>query len=152
MSSIGKIYTSILPYFDIKTRKIKYKGRPVLIIAEPIGADTEYTILPVSSISNPMYYNAIYDTELKLEDYPKLSLTKKSYIRSHKQTTVYKSSIDFAQCIGDVKESYPRIFTELTLQQLKHVGFLCTFTSKYTRKHIRLMSFHKSFTTNHSNE
>jgi len=35
----------------------------------------------------------------------------------------------------------------LTLQRLKHVGFLYTFTSKYTRKHIRLMSFYKTFTT-----
>ena len=40
-----------------------------------------------------------------------------------------------------------RMETILTLQRLKHVGFLCTFTSKYTRKHIRLMSFHKTFTT-----
>ena len=35
----------------------------------------------------------------------------------------------------------------LTLQRLKHVGFLYTFTSKYTRKHMRLMSFYKTFTT-----
>ena len=35
----------------------------------------------------------------------------------------------------------------LTLQRLKHVGFLCTFTSKYTRKYIRLMNFYKTFTT-----
>ena len=37
--------------------------------------------------------------------------------------------------------------TWLTLQRLKHVGFLCTFTSNDTRKHRRLMSFHKTFTT-----
>ena len=35
----------------------------------------------------------------------------------------------------------------LTLQRLKHVGFLYTFTSKYTLKHIRLMKFYKTFTT-----
>lgn len=35
----------------------------------------------------------------------------------------------------------------LTLQRLNHVGFLYIFTSKYTRKHIRLMSFYKTFTT-----
>ena len=35
----------------------------------------------------------------------------------------------------------------LTLQRLKHIGFLYTFTSKYTRKHIRLMNFYKTFTT-----
>ena len=34
----------------------------------------------------------------------------------------------------------------LTLQRLKHVGFLYTFTSKCARKHIRLMSFYKTFT------
>lgn len=39
------------------------------------------------------------------------------------------------------------IFLELTLQRLKHVGFLYTFTSKYTLKHIRLMKFYKTFTT-----
>ena len=35
----------------------------------------------------------------------------------------------------------------LILQRLKRVGFLYIFTSKYTRKHIRLMSFYKTFTT-----
>ena len=35
----------------------------------------------------------------------------------------------------------------LTLQRLKHVGFLYIFTSKYTRKYMRLMSFYKTFTT-----
>ena len=40
-----------------------------------------------------------------------------------------------------------RINEQLTLQRLKHVGFLYTFTSKYTRKHIRLINFYKTFTT-----
>lgn len=35
----------------------------------------------------------------------------------------------------------------LTLQLLKRVGFLYTFTSKHTRKHKRLMNFYKTFTT-----
>ena len=35
----------------------------------------------------------------------------------------------------------------LTLQRLKHVGFLYTSTSRYTRKHIRLMNFYKTFTS-----
>ena len=37
--------------------------------------------------------------------------------------------------------------TVLTLQRLKHVGFLYTFTFKYTQKHIRLINFYKTFTT-----
>lgn len=64
MSKVGKIYPSILPYFDKRERKIKYKSRPILIIAEPIGIDTEYTVLPVSTISNQAFYNPLYDTEL----------------------------------------------------------------------------------------
>ena len=39
----------------------------------------------------------------------------------------------------------------LTLQRLKHVGFLYTFTSKHTRKHIRLINFYKTFTTKDTN-
>ena len=35
----------------------------------------------------------------------------------------------------------------LTLQQVNYVGFLYTFTFQYTRKHIRLMKFYKTFTT-----
>ena len=35
----------------------------------------------------------------------------------------------------------------LTLQRLKFVGFLCTQTSNYTRKHRKLICFHKTFTT-----
>lgn len=29
---IGKIYTSVFPYFDSSVRQMKYKNRPVLII------------------------------------------------------------------------------------------------------------------------
>ena len=40
----------------------------------------------------------------------------------------------------------PYEINKLTLQQLKHVGFLCTQTSNYTRKHRKLICFHKTFT------
>ena len=76
MSKVGKIYPSILPYFDKRERKIKYKSRPILIIAEPIGIDTEYTVLPVSTISNQAitlymirnYYHAIFLIYLSVEN------------------------------------------------------------------------------------
>lgn len=113
MSKVGKIYPSILPYFDKRERKIKYKSRPILIIAEPIGIDTEYTVLPVSTISNQAFYNPLYDTELLPRNFPNLSISRKSFVRSHKQTTVYKSTIDFKQCIGDIKKSYPETYYEI---------------------------------------
>ena len=51
------------------------------------------------------------------------------------------------QNIHSLEEKESEYKETLTLQRLKHVGFLCTFTSKYTRKYIRLMSFHKTFIT-----
>ena len=61
--------------------------------------------------------------------------------------------------ILEVYEIYPPLIiiglfalyiASLTLQRLKHVGFLNTITSKYTRKHIRLIIFFKTFTTKQS--
>lgn len=113
MNRVGNIYPSILPYFNKKEKKIKYKSRPVLIIAEPIGLDTEYTVLPVSTISNQAFYNSLFDTELLPDEYPELMISRKSYIRSHKQTTVYKSIIDFDQCIGEMKRFYPETYYQV---------------------------------------
>lgn len=113
MNDIGKIYPSIFPFYDKKLNKLSYKSRPVLIIAEPIGFDTEYTVLPVSTMSNRSFYNPLYDEELKQSDYPLLKLNKMSYVRTHKQTTVYKKSIDFNSCIGDLKKDYNECYYKI---------------------------------------
>ena len=70
-------------------------------------------MLPVSTISNQAFYNPLYDTELLPRNFPNLSISRKSFVRSHKQTTVYKSTIDFKQCIGDIKKSYPETYYEI---------------------------------------
>lgn len=110
---IGKIYPSILPYYDKSMKKTIYKSRPVLILAEPVGFDTEYNVLPVASISKPIFYNAEYDIKLDPEIYNLLCLKRVSYVRTHKQTLVYKSLIDFDKCIGDLKGDYTELFYEI---------------------------------------
>ena len=57
-----------------------------------------------------------------------------------------KQQLPQEECIEILKKQLRGVLS-LTLQRLKHVGFLYTFTSRYTRKHIRLMSFYKTFTT-----
>ena len=63
-----------------------------------------------------------------------------------KQTEMRKFDIrdKVGYALGDCANNFT--LTMLTLQQLKHVGFLCTQTSNYTRKHRKLICFHKTFT------
>lgn len=113
MSYVGKIYPSVLQFYDVKTKSQRNKSRPVLIIAEPIGKDTEYTVLPVSTLLNRRFYDPRYDVQIKVENFDKLRLTKECFIRSHKQTTVYKANIDFNKLIGDLKNDYPDCFYDI---------------------------------------
>ena len=57
-----------------------------------------------------------------------------------------KQQLSQEECIEILKKQLRGVLS-LTLQRLKHVGFLYTFTSRYARKHMRLMSFYKTFTT-----
>ena len=46
---IGKIYSSVIPYYDSAKKANFYKKRPVLIIGEMRNND--YTVLPISTVS-----------------------------------------------------------------------------------------------------
>lgn len=116
---VGKIYPSFFKFKNRVTGKTETKSRPILIIAEPIGAyDTEYIVLPVSTISISKFYNSDYDVSLKVKDFPLLKITRDCYVRAHKQTTMYRSDIDFQNCIGDLKSDYPRVYHEV-LEKIK---------------------------------
>lgn len=102
---IGKIYSSITPFYDIQTNQNSFKTRPVLIISEAINND--YTVLPISTISRQEHRHPEYDILIQLSDYPLLNLHRDSYIRTHKQTTVHRGSLsreisDLKQCYGDL--------------------------------------------------
>ncbi len=103
---IGKIYWSIIPYFDVKKGRNSYKRRPVLIIGDIRNDD--YTVLPISKVSKKQYLDSVYDVEVKQVDYPNLKLTCDSYIRVHKQTTVHRAML--RDEISDLKCAYEDLY------------------------------------------
>lgn len=105
---IGQIYSSVTPYYDVKTGQNSYKRRPVLIISGPQNND--YTVLPVSTVSRKENLDREYDIEVEPSDYPKLNLNHKSYIRTHKQTTVHRASL--VKKIADMKSDYEDLYLD----------------------------------------
>ena len=103
---IGKIYSSVTPFYDSATGTNSYKRRPVLIIAGPRNHD--YTVLTVSTIPHKENMDPDYDVKVKPEDYPKLNLKKVSYIRTHKQTSVHQASL--VREIGDLRTEYDELY------------------------------------------
>jgi uncharacterized protein YifN (PemK superfamily) len=111
---IGKVYPSFFVYYNAKQKKERIKSRPVLIIAEPIGEkDTEYTVLPLSTVSRSEFYNADYDVKMSAKKLKKADFDKDCYVRTQKRTTIYKSNIDFKHCIVDLKREYPQIYRDI---------------------------------------
>ena len=105
---IGKIYTSVFPYFDSSVRQMKYKNRPVLIIGGPRNND--YTVLPLSTISNSANKDPV--------KYPLLNLTKVSYVRTHKQTTMHSANL--VTYLSDVKNTYEDLYIDILLKLEQH--------------------------------
>lgn len=106
---IGKIYTSITPFYNVAKRENSYKKRPVLIIGGPRNND--YTVLPVSTVKNKNNLDVEYDVEVVPEKYPLLNLTQLSYIRAHKQITVHQAAL--TSQIGDLKNDYKDLYLKV---------------------------------------
>ena len=111
---IGKIYSSLTPYYYIKTGQNKFKKRPVLIISGPRNND--YTVLPISRISKKENIDDYYDVEVSPEEYPKLNLNSTSYVRTHKQTVIHRGSLSGE--IGDLRGEYEDLY-HLILKRLE---------------------------------
>jgi uncharacterized protein YifN (PemK superfamily) len=99
---IGKIYSSVIPYYDSKIQKNSYKKRPVLIISGPRNND--YTILPISTVTRKENLDLEFDIEINPQKYPLLNMNKICYVRTHKQTIVHRASLTTE--ISDMKNSY----------------------------------------------
>ncbi len=106
---IGKIYTILTPYYDIRLNKNSFKKRPALIIGGPRNND--YTILPISRVTNKKNLDMEYDIEVKMGAYPDLNLNADSYIRVHKQTTVHESLI--YQEVSNLRQDYLDLYLEV---------------------------------------
>ncbi|WP_124058496.1 hypothetical protein [Vaginisenegalia massiliensis] len=111
---IGTIAKVRFPYYDVTTSQQQFKLRPMLII----GAEKEYlpcdfTVLPVSRVSNPQNLSESYDIKLDKDKCVLLSLKKSpSYIRVHKQS--YANSIDVRDdIISNLKELDLDLYEEI---------------------------------------
>lgn len=103
---IGKIYSSVTPFYDSAKGTNSFKRRPVLIISGPRNND--YTVLPVSTITHKEHVDPDYDVKVEPVEYPKLNLNRTSYIRTHKQTVVHQASL--VRQIGDLKTEYEELY------------------------------------------
>lgn len=110
---IGKICKARTPFYDNLRGKMSIKTRPVLIIAKADSND--YVVLPVSSITYPANIHPKYDIKVEPSLYPKLKLNKTSFIRTHKQTVIYRS--DIGDKIGDLKSDYEDLFLEILVMR-----------------------------------
>ncbi len=112
---IGKIYSSVIPYYDSAKKANSYKKRPVLIIGEMRNND--YTVLPISTVSKKENLDIDYDIEVDPAKFPLLNLNKTSYVRTHKQTTVHKASL--TSQIGNMKDNYEELYLNV-LEKLEN--------------------------------
>lgn len=117
---IGKVYTAIFPFFDVNDFERKYKKRPVLIISDMLNND--YTILPVSTITNKENIDPNFDIEIDPEKYPKLNLHKHCYIRTHKQAILFKESLNME--VSDLKKEYSKLYQEIIEKLNKHQKYI----------------------------
>lgn len=107
---IGKIYKSLLPFYDRMAKTQEFKSRPCLIIGQADSGD--YVILPISSVSDRSKIDFVYDICLKQSVFN--FLKKDSYLRTHKQTVV---NIMFLRDeIVDFKKLYSDTYTEALLK------------------------------------
>lgn len=103
---IGKIYSSVFPFYDSQKQANSFKKRPVLIVGGPRNND--YTVLPISRVTKKANLDLEYDLEVDPTKYPLLHLNEISYVRVHKQTTVHKASL--TSVIGDMKGEYEDLY------------------------------------------
>ena len=106
---IGEAYWAIFKYYDSSAHKMAFKKRPVLIIGQ--ADESDYVILPISRVTHREHIDPKYDFEMLAADYPKLSLSATSYIRTHKQ---YVANIgELANQITDFKNEYPDAYIDV---------------------------------------
>ncbi len=98
-----------MPFYDQASGKMRYKVRPVLIVAQ---ADTsDYVALPVSRVTRRENLDPTYDIEIDPAQYPQTGLTAVSYVRTHKQTVVHAGEITTKY--GELKAAYGDLYLEI---------------------------------------
>lgn len=105
----GKAYVSTFQYYDIRSKKMSFKSRPVLVIGQ---ADTsDYVVLPISRVTNKANLDDYYDVPIDPTDAPKMNLKQLSYVRTYKQTVVNAASL--TKEIIDFRTEYEEIYLKI---------------------------------------
>lgn len=110
---IGKICKISTPYYDSVKKRMSFKTRPALVIAQADCGD--YVILPVSTITHKGNIDPDFDIPIDPSVYPKLNLNKISYVRTHKQTIAHRSSI--ISVISDLRTEYEELYLEILIKR-----------------------------------
>ena len=98
---VGKIVRCLTQYYDTRLHRNSIKSRPALVLRSPENDD--YVVLPISTIPNRTNVNPIYDIEIDPSKFPKINLTRLSYIRTHRMVSIPMQQIDTSVIIGDLK-------------------------------------------------
>lgn len=110
---IGELRTSRFKYFDVKTNRLAFKSRPILIVGcEKEVGPCDFTVLPVSTISNPTNIIPDFDIFISKDDFPTLNLSRDSYCRTSKVSTVHSKDVGNRK-IASLKDVYPELYHEI---------------------------------------
>lgn len=114
-SLIGKYQFSNYSYYNVRTGRMEFKYRPMLIIgAERPTLPCDLTVLPVSKISHSRHIHAEFDYKLSKAEFEKCNLTyDPSYIRTHKIATISSSDLSTNKPSVDFAREYPEKYEEI---------------------------------------
>lgn len=117
-TSVGKIVKIKASYYDSKSKTMKIKSRPAMIVRAPDSnqIDNDYIVLPISKISHSHMIDTVYDIKIEKSKYPNLKLYEAvCYIRTHKQVVVNENDIllNSSDIISDLKIEYIELYEEI---------------------------------------
>lgn len=105
---IGKVYLSVVDFYDVQSNSTRRKSRPVLVVGGP--NENDYTVLPISTITIRSNINSYYDIPVSPQDRAALSLHKPCFIRTHKQMPIHRAAL--IREIGDMRVNAPDLYLE----------------------------------------
>lgn len=105
---IGKVFLTMIDFYNTKSGRTERKIRPVLIVGGP--NENDYTVLPISTITRRENVNCYYDIPVPAQDRAALSLNRECFIRTHKQLTVHQGSL--IREIGDMRNDAPDLYID----------------------------------------
>ena len=115
---VNTVVKSRMHYYDIKTQSVRFKVRPILIIAiERNYFHTDLTVLPISSVSNKKNIDYKFDISIGKIECPTLQYITKDYchVRVHKPNTINSNNVLIESNLDNLKLVYPYKFEQISL-------------------------------------